>query len=126
MTLDSLLQSLPKQIIVHDIVVMNVTFVGNPILSNSSIELDINGLFATSDGLVPNLHLKELSEQGFCNPSAKMIEMSLHENVFNSLSSVLFDVSFMCQLFSFCKVSQILSCYFPYASYKAVRYHLDI
>ncbi|KAF3453380.1 hypothetical protein FNV43_RR03820 [Rhamnella rubrinervis] len=93
--LDSLLQSLPKQITVNDIVVMNVTFVGSPVLSNSSIELEINGLFSATDDLVSNVHPKELSEQFSCNPYAKMVEISLHENVFNSLSSVLFDENYM-------------------------------
>lgn len=101
MKLDSLLQSLPKQITVEDIVVMNVTFAGNPVLSNSSIELEINGLFAATDDLVSNIHLRELSEQDSCNPYDKMVEMSFHENVFNSLSSVLFDVSFMSSILFF-------------------------
>lgn len=92
MKLDSLLQSLPKKIPVNDIVAMNVTFVGNPVLSNSSVELEINGLFTAIDDLASELHLKASSVLVYCT---KMIEMSLHENVFNSLSSVLFDVSFM-------------------------------
>lgn len=90
MKLDSLLQSLPKKIAVNDIVAMNVTFTGNPILSNSSVELEINGLFLATDDLVSKLHLKASSALVYCT---KMVEMSLHENVFNSLSAVLFDVS---------------------------------
>ncbi|KAH7546800.1 hypothetical protein FEM48_Zijuj01G0239600 [Ziziphus jujuba var. spinosa] len=92
MKLDSLLQSLPKKIAVNDIVAMNVTFTGNPILSNSSVELEINGLFLATDDLVSKLHLKASSALVYCT---KMVEMSLHENVFNSLSAVLFDAGYM-------------------------------
>ena len=42
--LDSLLQSLPKQVPVYSIAVLNVTFVDNPVLCNSSIEFEINGI----------------------------------------------------------------------------------
>ncbi|MCH98149.1 LBP/BPI/CETP family carboxy-terminal domain protein, partial [Trifolium medium] len=44
-TLDDLLQTLPKTILLDETAVLNVSFVGNPVLSNSSIELGINGLF---------------------------------------------------------------------------------
>lgn len=46
--LDSRLQSLPKQVSVDHVSAMNVTFTGNPVLVNSSIEIDINGLFISS------------------------------------------------------------------------------
>ena len=42
--LDSLLQLLPKQVPVYSIAVLNVTFVDNPVLCNSSIEFEINGI----------------------------------------------------------------------------------
>ena len=37
----SLLQSLPKQVPVYGIAVLNVTFVDNPVLCNSSVEFKI-------------------------------------------------------------------------------------
>ncbi|KAJ6965929.1 hypothetical protein NC652_003723 [Populus alba x Populus x berolinensis] len=52
--LDSLLQSLPKQIPIDHVAALNATFVDSPALSNSFIELEINGLFtATDDFAVP-------------------------------------------------------------------------
>ena len=42
--LDSLLQLLPKQVPVYSIAVLNVTFVDNPVLCNSSVEFEINGI----------------------------------------------------------------------------------
>ncbi|KAL5548493.1 hypothetical protein UlMin_003724 [Ulmus minor] len=58
MELGSLLQSLPKQIEVYDMAAMNVSFVGSPVLSNSSIELDINGLFMATNNLVSSFYHK--------------------------------------------------------------------
>ncbi|XP_022716829.1 uncharacterized protein LOC111275641 isoform X3 [Durio zibethinus] len=91
--LDSLLQSLPKQMKVNDVVALNVTFVDDPVLSTSSVELEINGLFNGADGIsVSNYHLK--GSQSFLSSkgSAKMVEISLHEKVFESAASVYFHV----------------------------------
>ena len=92
--LDSLLQTLPKQIPVYNNVAMNVTFVGNPVLSNTSIELDINGLFVPTSDSDSSFCDKELVDLFAPNNSTKMVKISLHEKVFNSISSVFFNVSF--------------------------------
>lgn len=93
--LDSLLQSLPKQIALDDIAALNVTFVGNPVLSNSSIEFQINGLFtALDDNSASSLYNKGSQDPVPSNAPAKMVEMSLHENVFSSVSLVFYNVSF--------------------------------
>ncbi|RVW13343.1 putative BPI/LBP family protein [Vitis vinifera] len=47
--LDSFLQALPKEIPVDNIASLNVTFVNDPLLSNSSIGFDINGLFTRAN-----------------------------------------------------------------------------
>ncbi|XP_022716828.1 putative BPI/LBP family protein At1g04970 isoform X2 [Durio zibethinus] len=94
--LDSLLQSLPKQMKVNDVVALNVTFVDDPVLSTSSVELEINGLFNGADGIsVSNYHLK--GSQSFLSSkgSAKMVEISLHEKVFESAASVYFHANYM-------------------------------
>lgn len=92
--LDSLLHSLPKQMQVNGVVALNVTFVDDPLLSNSFIELEIDGLFTGSEGISVSSYCHKgsqslLSRKG----SAKMIEISLHENVFESAASVYFHVS---------------------------------
>lgn len=96
--LDSLLQSLPKQMQVNGVVALNVTFMDDPVLSNSSVELEINGLFTGADGVsVSNYcYYYHKGSQTFLSSkgSAKMVEISLHENVFDSAASVYFKVSF--------------------------------
>lgn len=94
--LDSLLHSLPKQMQVNGVVALNVTFVDDPLLSNSFIELEIDGLFTGSEGISVSSYCHKgsqslLSRKG----SAKMIEISLHENVFESAASVYFHANYM-------------------------------
>uniref|UniRef100_A0A2P2QLN1 Lipid-binding serum glycoprotein n=1 Tax=Rhizophora mucronata TaxID=61149 RepID=A0A2P2QLN1_RHIMU len=45
LSLDALLQTLPREILIDDITSLIVTFMEDPSLGNSSIGLDINGLF---------------------------------------------------------------------------------
>ncbi|KAI3992560.1 hypothetical protein MKX01_020852 [Papaver californicum] len=72
--LDSLLQTLPKEVPVDDIASLNVTLINKPLFEDSSIGLEINGLFtAKESGIVK-----------------KMLGISLHEAVFNSASGVYF------------------------------------
>ncbi len=92
--LDSKLQSLPKQIPVYGTAVLNVTFVDNPVLSDSSVKFEINGLVTAKDAfVVSNYNHKRGMSSSSCSSPAKMIQISLQESVFNSLSSVYFDVS---------------------------------
>ncbi|XVF03749.1 hypothetical protein REPUB_Repub05bG0020300 [Reevesia pubescens] len=94
--LDSKFQSLPKQMKVNSVVTMNITFVDDPVFSNSSVELEISGLFNGADGSsVSNYNHK--GSQSFLSSkgSAKMVEISLHENVFQSAASVYFDGNYM-------------------------------
>ncbi|BBH02055.1 lipid-binding serum glycoprotein family protein, partial [Prunus dulcis] len=96
MKLDFLLQSLPKQIALDDIAALNVTFVGNPVFSNSSIEFQINGLFmAPNDDFASSLYNKGSLDPVPFNAPAKMVEISLHENVFSSVSLVFFNANYM-------------------------------
>ncbi|CAL0307374.1 unnamed protein product [Lupinus luteus] len=94
--LDTLLQSLPKTVSLDKTAVLNVSFVGNPVLTNSSIELEINGLFTGTSGiLVPQTYHRG-SEISVPRPgSPRMIEISVHENVLKSAFSVYFTADSM-------------------------------
>ena len=92
--LDSLLQTLPKEIPKHDIAAMNVTFVGDPVLSKSSVELAINGLFTGIDNLGSSFYGKGLVDLVDYNASNKMAVMLLHEKVLTYPVLQLFSLSF--------------------------------
>lgn len=92
--LDSLLRTLPKKIDVHKNVALNVTFVNDPVLRDSSIEFDINGLFIPSDKASrPRYLSKNLQTSVYCLGASKMLGISLDETVFNSASLVFFQVT---------------------------------
>ncbi|CAL0317454.1 unnamed protein product [Lupinus luteus] len=92
---DTLLQSLPKTVSFDKTALLNVSFVDNPVLTNSSIELEINGLFTgRSKVLVPQTYYRG-SEISVPRGSPRMIEISVHENVLNSASSVYFTAGSM-------------------------------
>ncbi|KAJ1380409.1 Lipid-binding serum glycoprotein, C-terminal [Sesbania bispinosa] len=94
--LDNLLQSLPKQISLDKTSALNVSFVGNPVLSNSSIAIAINGLFiGRNEALVPQVFQKGLKISAACGGLPKMIKVSIHENVFKSASLVYFNAGKM-------------------------------
>ncbi|KAK9689397.1 hypothetical protein RND81_09G056700 [Saponaria officinalis] len=89
----SLLQSLPTEINIDDTSELNVTFVSDPVLSDSSIGFVINGLFIPTHAAPHSPRLHRISKaSGPCQSPAKMIAMSLHEDVFNSASSVYFNL----------------------------------
>lgn len=93
--LDSFLQSLPKEIPVDDNASLNVSFVENPLLSSSSIEFDINGLFTDGKKVQPvSKNYWQASQPAvFCTDQSKMLGISLDEAVFNSASALYYDVS---------------------------------
>ncbi|KAJ1441313.1 Lipid-binding serum glycoprotein, C-terminal [Sesbania bispinosa] len=94
--LDNLLQSLSKQISLDKTAALNVSFVGNPVLSNSSIAIAINGLFiGRNEALVPQVFQKGLKISAACGGLPKMIKVSIHENVFKSASLVYFNAGKM-------------------------------
>lgn len=94
--LDSLLQSLPNEIPVDDFASLNVTFVNNPLLGDSSIVFEISGLVtARKELLLSSYDYEKLEPSVSCDGSSKMIGISLHEAVFNSGSSVYFSAGIM-------------------------------
>ncbi|KAG4952912.1 hypothetical protein AAZX31_14G017700 [Glycine max] len=96
-TLDLLLQSLPKTIPLDETAALNVSFVDNPVLSDSAIELEINGLFTgRNEVLVPQAYRRGSDLSASCGDSSpKMITISLHESVFKSGSLVYFTADSM-------------------------------
>ncbi|KAK7387123.1 hypothetical protein VNO78_27648 [Psophocarpus tetragonolobus] len=87
--LDNLLQSLPKQISLDKTAVLNVSFIGNPVLSSSSIAIAINGSFTKkNEVLVPLDYQQGLKISAACGGLQKMMKVSIHENVLKSASLV--------------------------------------
>lgn len=102
--LDSFLQSLPKQIDMDNIAALNVTFVDDPVVGNSSIEFDVNGLFVQSTRDLTASYLHKHSHSIYsvqCGNTLKMLGISLDEAVFDSASLVLFEV-ILCLLVACC------------------------
>uniref|UniRef100_A0A803LXY5 Lipid-binding serum glycoprotein C-terminal domain-containing protein n=1 Tax=Chenopodium quinoa TaxID=63459 RepID=A0A803LXY5_CHEQI len=92
----SLLQSLPTEIKVDESSALNVTFVGDPTLSDSSIGFVVNGLFIPRNGALATPHQHRILQISVpCYTPAKMIAMSLHEDVFNSAALVYFNAGLM-------------------------------
>lgn len=90
--LESSLLSLPKEIPVTDIAILNVTFIDDPVLSESSIELKINGLFSSMAGVeLLNHHHRPSQHSVSCNQEDEMAKISLHEDVIKSAISVYFE-----------------------------------
>ena len=92
--LDSKLQSLPKAVKVDKISALNVTFVDDVVVANSSIYLNVDGLFTARGHAVDFYHHARNSRPSMsCGGRPKMVGMSIHENVLNSASLVHFKVS---------------------------------
>lgn len=98
--LDLFLQSLPKEIPVDDDASINVTFVDNPSLSNSSVGFDINGLFTAKKKVpIPMYYYENTLPSVLCTEPTKMLGISLDEAVFNSASALYYNVSFESVIF---------------------------
>ncbi|CAH2038891.1 unnamed protein product [Thlaspi arvense] len=90
--LDSFLQSLPKEIPVDDNAALNVTFTSDPILRNSSITFEIDGLFTKTE--TNRVFRKSLSSV-ICPGNSKMLGISLDEDVFNSAAALYYNAEYM-------------------------------
>ncbi|XP_043688681.1 putative BPI/LBP family protein At1g04970 isoform X2 [Telopea speciosissima] len=94
--LDSLLKSLPNEVPVNEIVALNVTFVEEPVLSNSSIGFEIDGLFTAADKVVSSGNYFRNSQlSASCKGPVKMLEISLDKDVFNSASNIYYNAGLM-------------------------------
>ncbi|TVU11459.1 hypothetical protein EJB05_45045 [Eragrostis curvula] len=92
--LDSFLQGLPRSVNLDNIAALNMTFVNDPRYGNSSIEFDINGLFASADSKA-NILQKHPQLSLSCGDASKMLLLSLDEDVFNSALEVYFKAGSM-------------------------------
>lgn len=93
--LNALLQSLPKLVDMGNIGALNVTFVDDPVVENSSIEFYVNGLFVQSTRALVASYLHKQSHSVcsvYCGNTLKMLGISIDEAVFDSASTVLFEV----------------------------------
>ncbi|XP_059282132.1 putative BPI/LBP family protein At1g04970 [Lycium ferocissimum] len=99
--LDSLLQSLPKEIPIRNLGALNATFVGDPQFRDSSLILSINGLISAKEAYAapPYQHLFASLEHLLASiplkDPASMVTISLHEKVLVSASSVYYDANKM-------------------------------
>ncbi|CAA7054088.1 unnamed protein product [Microthlaspi erraticum] len=95
--LDSFLQSLPKEIQVDDKAALNLTFTGDPILRNSSITFEIDGLFTKRETINQDLKsfFRKSVSSGICPGNTKMLGISVDEAVFNSAAALYYDAEFM-------------------------------
>lgn len=90
--LGSILQTLPKHIPVDNTASLNVTFVNNPFLSDTSLGFEINGLFVDSKTNILSYH-DHLQPPISCSDTSKMIGIALDEAVFESAFNLYYDVT---------------------------------
>uniref|UniRef100_A0A1J3J382 Putative BPI/LBP family protein n=1 Tax=Noccaea caerulescens TaxID=107243 RepID=A0A1J3J382_NOCCA len=95
--LDSFLQSLPKEIPVDDKAALNLTFTSDPVLRNSSITFEIDGLFTKRETINQDLKsfFRKSVSSGICPENTKMLGISVDEAVFNSAAALYYDADFM-------------------------------
>ena len=65
---------------------------GNTVLINSSIEFEINGLFMDTDDLISRLDHKGSIDPISCNASSKVVEITLHGEVFSSVGAYILSI----------------------------------
>nr|GEU39248.1 putative BPI/LBP family protein At1g04970 [Tanacetum cinerariifolium] len=93
--LDSVIQSLPKQVSFGDTTTLNVTVTDGPIMSSTSLLIGIDGLFTQIGNEVTSGRYGNslLSSSSVCNNPMKMVAISVHEDVLNSASLVYFNAN---------------------------------
>uniref|UniRef100_A0ACD6AK45 Uncharacterized protein n=1 Tax=Avena sativa TaxID=4498 RepID=A0ACD6AK45_AVESA len=92
--LDSFLQDLPRSVSLDNVTAVNMTFVNDPQYGNSSIEFDINGLFASAVPKTSNLQKHPMLSLS-CGGASNMLLLSLDEAVFNSALDVYYKADSM-------------------------------
>ncbi|KAL2523741.1 putative BPI/LBP family protein [Abeliophyllum distichum] len=85
-----------EEVPITNIASLNVTFVEDPKLSESSLDLEIDGLLSAKDeNMVSNHYDKTLQASFSCKEVDKMVRISLHEDVLKSASTVYFEAKKM-------------------------------
>ncbi|KAG9159829.1 hypothetical protein Leryth_007830 [Lithospermum erythrorhizon] len=92
MKLDSVLQSLPKEVAVTEIADVNVTFVNEPVLTNTSLGLEVDGLFSLEGSDVLS-EFRNLIPQASIPPklAEKMVNIAVEEKVLESAALVYYE-----------------------------------
>ncbi|KZV36197.1 BPI/LBP family protein-like [Dorcoceras hygrometricum] len=88
--INSILRSLPKEVYVVHFARLNITFVDDPELSDSSLDLKINGLFSRRDEELTSQYQRSLQSTLLFTTVDKMVRISLHEDFLKSASYVFF------------------------------------
>ncbi|EOA33081.1 hypothetical protein CARUB_v10016418mg [Capsella rubella] len=104
--LDSFLQSLPKERKIDDSAAVNLSFTGNPVLGNSSVEVGINGLFMPKGN---DIKVSGSRSSSFFGGVNRMVTISIEEEVFNSATLVYFNGKVMHLVIGETKNGSILS-----------------
>lgn len=95
-TLNTFLHELPKEIAVDDTASINVTFVNEITMTDSSIGFEISGLFSRrkiESSL--NHNFRNLQRLVSCHDNSKMLGISLDEAVFTSASNLYYNTKLM-------------------------------
>ncbi|XP_074324055.1 putative BPI/LBP family protein At1g04970 [Apium graveolens] len=93
---DCFLESVPKEIPIDNVTAINVTLVNDLVFSDSSFELEIDGLFTANDeSVISSLQREAKDDSNSCEGLNKMIWISLHEKVLDSAVSVYFEAYMM-------------------------------
>lgn len=92
--LDTILQTLPKQVPVDDVASLNVTFVDNPFFSDTSVGFEINGLFIENKTDIRSYNkYNHLQPSIHCSDPSKMVGIALDEAVFESAFALYYNVT---------------------------------
>lgn len=89
---NSVLESFPKEVPITSLAALNITFVGDPELSDTSLKLALNGSFSAKDDN-PVSKYEYLQDPSSCNSPPRMVKISVNDHVFESLLMVYFEVS---------------------------------
>ncbi|XP_074365362.1 putative BPI/LBP family protein At1g04970 [Apium graveolens] len=85
-----------KKIPIDNVAAINVTLVNDLVFSDSSFELEIDGLFTANDEtVISSLQREAKDDSNSCEGVNKMIWISLHEKVLDSAVSVYFEADMM-------------------------------
>ncbi|KAI5674749.1 hypothetical protein M9H77_15113 [Catharanthus roseus] len=91
---NSVLESFPKEVPITSLAALNITFVGDPELSDTSLKLALNGSFSAKDD-IPVSKYEYLQDPSSCNSPPRMVKISVNDHVFESLLMVYFEADKM-------------------------------
>lgn len=88
---NSVLHSFPKEFPISNFAALNITLVGNPELSDSSLKLAIDGLFSAKEDIMGSKsHNSYLWDSLSCKNPPRMIMTSVNEHVLESAALIYF------------------------------------